>query len=182
MDISFRILSVKATPEPLRQHLTQQNQGSLPSVRADEMTGKAPLGGPVGKKDGWVASVSVRWSAREANPSAPHSHSHSSSIQRQFAFHVSNEEQCVTDKGASSLLLCCLWLELDAGKNGNSQCECFFSSLTGYGWACTLYIADGTIVNTVIRRKEWIIAPPTHPQLAKKTRNFFTMICMYVSA
>lgn len=33
-----------------------------------------------------------------------------------ICFSCSNEEQCLTDKGASSLLLCCLWLALDAGK------------------------------------------------------------------
>lgn len=95
-----------------------------------------------------------------------------------ICFSCSNEEQCLTDKGASSLLLCCLWLELDAGKNGNSQCECFFSSRTGYGWACTLYIADGTIVNTVRTRKEWITA--FFPLASQETRNFFTLIFMSV--
>lgn len=57
MDRSFRILSVKATPESLRQHLTQKNQGSLPGVRADEMIGKAQLGGPVGRR--WMSGLCV---------------------------------------------------------------------------------------------------------------------------
>lgn len=118
------------------------------------------LCGPVGR-DRWVVSVSVRWSEGEANPFPPLPWLHVPLFlyTRTICFSCSNEEQCLTDKGASSLLLCCLWLELDAGKNGNSQCECFFSSSTGYGWTCTLYIAHGTIVNTVRMRKEWITAP-----------------------
>ena len=95
-----------------------------------------------------------------------------------ICFSCSNEEQCLTDKGASSLLLCCLWLELDAGKNGNSQCECFFSRLTGYGWACTLYIADGTIANTVRTRKEWITA--FSPPLASQENQEFLHNDFYV--
>lgn len=159
MDVSFRIFSVKTSHEPLIQHLTQVNKGSLSNVPADEMIWKTQLGGPVGK-DRWVASVSARWSATEANPFPllPWLYMPLFLYTKTICFSCSNEEQCLTDKGASSLLLCCLWLELDAGKNGNSQCECFFSSRTGYGWACTLYIADGTIENTVRTRKEWITA------------------------
>lgn len=159
MDESVRTVSVKASCEPLIQHLTQPNKRSLCHGPVDEMIWKAELGGRVGKGR-WVAPVSARWSVREASPFPPLPwlyvplFFHTKTI----CFSCSNEEQCLPDKGASSLLLCCLWLELDAGKNGNSQCECFFSSCTGYGWECTLYIADGTIANTVRTRKEWITA------------------------
>lgn len=145
------------------------------------MIWKAELGGPVGK-DRWVASVSMRWSVREAKPFPPLPWLYVPLFlyTKTICFSCSNEEQCLTDKGASSLLLCCLWLQLDAGKNGNSQCECFFSSRTGYGWARTLYIADGTIANTVRTRKEWITA--FFFLASQETRNFFTIIFMYVSA
>lgn len=100
-----------------------------------------------------------------------------------ICFSCSNEEQCLTDKGASSLLLCCLWLELDAGKNGNSQCECFSSSRTGYGWACTLYIADGTIASTVRTGRERI--SPFLLLARQETRNssqwfLFMSVCVWV--
>ena len=180
MDVSFRIFSVQASIESLIRCLSRLNKVSLPKVPVDEMIGKTWLGGPAGK-DRWVVSVSVsvRWSVRgNPFPPLPGLYVPLFLYTKTICFSCSNEEQCLTDKGASSLLLCCLWLELDAGKNGNSQCECFFSSRTGYGWACTLYIADGTIVNTVRTRKEWITA--FFPLASQETRNFLTLIFMSV--
>lgn len=141
--------------------------------------------GQRGEIDEWFLCL---WGGqREANPFPPLPWFHVPLFlyTRTICFSCSNEEQCLIDKGASSLLLCCLWLELDAGKNGNSQCECFFSSSTGYGWTCTLYIAHGTIVNTVRMRKEWITAPFLLLLLAKNpgiSSQWFvlTSVCVWV--
>lgn len=143
------------------QHLSCWIRDPSPAWSVGSMISQAELGGLRGRR------LSGLWlgAGQERDQSLPPLSRLCAPLflyTKTICFSCSNEEQCLTDKGASSLLLCCLWRELDAGKNGNSQCECFFSSRTGYGWACTLYIADGTIANTVRTRKEWITAffPP----------------------
>lgn len=172
------IFHVKATWEPLIQYPSQQNNCLFFNVPLMKWFGRQSW---VGQWERWLSGL-CHWGgqwARPPSPLLPWLCVPLSLYTKTICFSCSNEEQCLTDKGASSLLLCCLWLGLDAGRNGNSQCECFFSSHTGYSWACTLYVADGTIVNSVRTRKEWITTFfPPFPE-SQEIRNFFTMIFIY---
>lgn len=69
---------------------------------------------------------------------------HSSSIQRQFAFHVVMKNNVLTDKGTSSVLLCCLLTSIRCWEKMvihslNASCQHCELELSMYNLCCTRY-------------------------------------------
>lgn len=98
-------------------------QGIYPQAK---IISKAQVGGPARRRKSNLGGCEVVRQRGSPLPPLPWPCVPLFLYTKTICFSCSNEEQCLPDKGASSLLLCCLWLALDAGKNGNSQRECLF--------------------------------------------------------
>lgn len=105
MDTSFRISN---TDLSVSLYYPSAEQESIPNKPVGKIISEAQVGGPA-KEDGKATLVAVRWSGRGTAPS-PHCHGCVPLFlyTKTICFSCRNEEQCLTDKGASSLLLCCL--------------------------------------------------------------------------